>query len=242
MTVVAYKNSSFKVDRKLPLREQIYTMVRKLILTGTIKPGEGIDEKAMAAHLKVSRTPVREALKKLSDENLVEVVAQSGTKAAAIDRKEIEQAFLIRRALENESAAQAAKHVSAPHIDHLSEILRQHARAIESRNYVLAIGHDDRFHRYLTEMSDLPQLWRSIEISKAQLDRCRHLMLPRTGEAEATLEQHRAIIRGLNTGNPEIARASMASHLEATFKNTMRALEAGEIGADDFASEKTSLK
>ena len=238
MAAMPYKNSAFKVDRRLPLREQIYGMVRKLILTGAIKPGEGIDEKAMAAHLKVSRTPVREALKKLSDENLVAVVAQSGTKASSIDRKEIEQAFLIRRALENESAAQAATHVSQLHTDHLSEILRQHARAIEIHNYVLAISHDDRFHRYLTEMSDLPLLWRSIEISKAQLDRCRHLMLPRAGEAEATLEQHRAIIRGLNTANPETAREAMAAHLDATYKNTIRALEAGEIGADSFASDK----
>ena len=59
------------------MRDQIYPLVRRMILTGTIKPGEVIDEKDIAAQLKVSRTPVREAVKKLSDENLVEVIAQS---------------------------------------------------------------------------------------------------------------------------------------------------------------------
>jgi DNA-binding GntR family transcriptional regulator len=224
------KIPSLKVDRKLPLRDQIYAMVRSLILSGAIAPGEAIDEKAIAAQLKVSRTPVREALKKLSDEHLVDIVAQSGTRATSIDAKEIRQAFLIRRALEAESASLAAPRMTQEHADNLSEILRQHARAIEQQNYATAISHDDRFHRYLTEMSDLPLLWRSIEVSKAQLDRCRHLMLPRRGEAETTLEHHRRIIRALNLNNPDAAREAMKAHLDAAFETTIRAMEAGEIG------------
>ncbi len=224
------KIRTLKVDRKLPLRDQIYDMVRTLILTGAIGPGQAIDEKAIAAQLKVSRTPVREALKKLSDEHLVEIVAQSGTRASPIDPKEIEQSFLIRRALEAESATQAARRMTQEHADKLSEILHQHARAIEQKNFVAAVGFDDRFHRYLTEMSDLPLLWRSIEVSKGQLDRCRHLMLPRSGEAEATLEHHRRIIRALNLNNPEAARDAMMAHLNAAYETTLRAMEAGEIG------------
>ena len=68
-------------------------MVRALLLTGAIRPGEVIDEKAIAAQLNVSRTPVREAVKRLSDEHLVEVIAQSATRAARIDAKEIEESF-----------------------------------------------------------------------------------------------------------------------------------------------------
>ncbi len=81
--------SRSRLDRSRPMRDQIYPLVRRMILTGAIKPGEVIDEKAIAAQLNVSRTPVREAVKKLSDENLVEVVAQSGTRAARIARDEI---------------------------------------------------------------------------------------------------------------------------------------------------------
>ena len=229
------RSQAFKVNRKLPLRDQIYSMVRANILTGSIAAGQLIDEKAIALKLEVSRTPVREALKKLSDERLVEIVAQSGTRATAIDRRDIEQAFLIRRALEVESAAQAALKMNQDHADHLADILRLHARAIERRNYVQAIGFDDSFHKYLTDISDLPLLWRSIEISKAQLDRCRHMMLPRDGEAEATLEQHREIIRALNTGSQDKAREAMAKHLEAAFDNTIRAMEAGELGTSAVA-------
>ncbi|RPH69618.1 MAG: GntR family transcriptional regulator, partial [Hyphomicrobiales bacterium] len=67
-----------------PLRDQIYPIVKMLILTGAIRPGDIIDEKNIAAQLNVSRTPVREAVKRLSDEHLVEVIAQSATRAVRI--------------------------------------------------------------------------------------------------------------------------------------------------------------
>jgi GntR family transcriptional regulator, rspAB operon transcriptional repressor len=225
-----------KLDRRQSLREQIYALVRKLILTGKIAPGDIIDEKAIAAQLGISRTPVREAVKKLSDEHLVDVVAQSTTRAALIDRKEVEQAFLIRRALEMESAAQAALRMTPSYERVLLGILEFQARAIKRRRVGDAILHDDRFHRHIAEISDLPRLWRAIEISKAQLDRCRHIMLLRQGEAEATLQQHRAIIRALTTGKPERARTLMAQHLEAAYYSTLRAMDAGEIDAIGAAS------
>jgi GntR family transcriptional regulator, rspAB operon transcriptional repressor len=229
MTAMPFNLTKQKVDRKQPLRDQVYGVVRDLILSGDIRPGEVIDEKLIAAQLSMSRTPVREAVKKLSDEHLVDVVAQSGTRASKIDRHEVEQAFLIRRALETESAAQAATRMNDHHADTLSDILLRHARAIERKKFAEAIAQDDHFHRYIAEISDLPRLWKSVEISKAQLDRCRHLMLPRTGEGEATLEQHREIIRALNSKNAERARQAMAAHLEAAYGNAVKAIESGEI-------------
>ena len=226
---MAHELDASRLDRSRPLREQIYDLVRQLILTGKIAPGDVLDEKSIAASLNVSRTPVREAVKKLSDEHLVDVVAQSGTRATHIDRAEVEQAFLIRRALEMESAAQAAQRMTEAHADALNDLLLQHARAIERRRFAEAIATDDRFHRYIADISNLDRLWRAIDISKAQLDRCRHVMLPRQGQGEATLEQHRNIIRALNSHDAVRARRAMADHLEAAFSSTMRAIEAGEI-------------
>lgn len=222
--------SPARLDRTRPLRDQIYPIVKMLILTGAIRPGDIIDEKNIAAQLNVSRTPVREAVKRLSDEHLVEVIAQSATRAVRIDRNEIWQSYLTRRALEMESAAQAAPLMTQDHADRLSEILMQHARAVERRHFVEAIEQDDLFHRAITEVSGLPRMWQMIEISKAQLDRCRHLMLPRAGQAEATLEQHREIIRALNTHDPERARLAMRAHLDAAYKSTETVLDGPGLG------------
>jgi GntR family transcriptional regulator, rspAB operon transcriptional repressor len=71
----------------------------------------------------------------------------------------------------------------------------------------------------------LPRLWHMVEISKAHLDRCRHMLLPKVGEAAATLEQHRTIIRALNTKKPDAAREAMRQHLDNSYKGTVRMLE-----------------
>ena len=222
---MGYNLSSAKLDRRRPMRDQIYPLIRDLILTGQIAPGEVLDEKAIAAQLDISRTPVREAVKKLSDEHLVDVVAQSGTRVASIDRHEIEQAYLIRRALEMESAAHAAPRMTEAHAESLTEILLLHERAIEQKKFVKAIAIDDSFHRTIAQIADMPRLWHMVEISKAHLDRCRHTLLPRTGEATATLEQHREIIRTLNTKNPEAAREAMRNHLDHAYRGVDRMLQ-----------------
>ena len=224
MTVMDFDLSRAKLDRRRPMRDQIYPLIRDLILTGAIKPGDAIDEKAIAEQLSISRTPVREAVKKLSDEHLVDVVAQSGTRAAKIDAKEIEQAYLIRSSLEMESAAQAAPSMNDVHAEGLADILMLHERAIEQRKFIRAIAIDDSFHRYIANVAELPRLWNMVEISKAHLDRCRHMLLPLAGEAEATLEQHREIIRALNTKNPQVAREAMRKHLQSSYKSTLRML------------------
>jgi GntR family transcriptional regulator, rspAB operon transcriptional repressor len=214
-----------RLDRRFSLRDQIYGIVRTMILTGVIQPGETIDEKAIAAKLSVSRTPVREAVKKLSDENLVEVVAQSATRAAPMDRHEIEQSYLIRRALEIESASQAAGRMTQDHHDRLSDILHAHERAIERRQFVEAIRADDAFHEQIAMISNLPRLWQAIEISKAQIDRCRHIMVPRSGQAEATLQQHRDIMRAIASADPNGAGAAMRVHLEAAYQSAIKFLD-----------------
>jgi GntR family transcriptional regulator, rspAB operon transcriptional repressor len=207
-----------KLDRRRPMRDQIYPLIRDLILTGVIKPGDAIDEKGIALQLNISRTPVREAVKKLSDEHLVDVIAQSGTRAARVDAREIEQAYLIRRSLEMEIAFQAATRMNESHAEALHDNLMLHERAIEQKKFVKALAVDDNFHRSIALIAELPRLWHMIEISKAHLDRCRHMLLPRAGEAANTLEQHRTIIRALNTKKPEAAREAMREHLDTSYQ------------------------
>ena len=210
------------IDRSRPLREQVYMVVRRSILTGQYAPGTLIDEKTIALNFGVSRTPVREAVKKLSDENLVEVKAQSSTIVAPIDAKLIREAFLIRRALEVENVAQAAEKMNELHKDRMDELHLLHEHAIQRERYVDAIGWDDAFHRYISEISGLPRLWKAIEISKAQLDRCRYLTVPRPGRAQATLDQHRQIIDSLATRDQKLSRRMMRDHLEYSYRDIMK--------------------
>ena len=92
------------LKRGVALSEQVYQVVRGMIVSGRMRPGEAVIEATLAARLGVSRTPVREALKRISDEGLVDVFAQNGTFIAPISRKALEEAYVIRTALEAESA------------------------------------------------------------------------------------------------------------------------------------------
>ena len=214
--------------RPLSLASRIYEIARKRILTGELAPGGTIDEKAIAVEFGVSRTPVREAIKKLADENLVEVRARSRTLVKPIDRSLIHEAFLIRRALEVENIGHATARVTKADLHRLDDALMLHTLSIQRRQFVEAIGLDDGFHKLISQISGLPRLWHAIEVSKAHLDRCRYLTVPRPGLGEATLVQHRAIIKALAKRDAADARQAMADHLDKAYQGIVSFLDQAE--------------
>jgi DNA-binding GntR family transcriptional regulator len=225
----AFDLSDVRLVRTTPMREQIYAILRSLILTGKLPPGEPVDEKAIAAKLGVSRTPVHEAVMRLSHEGLVDVRAQSGTLVSKIYRNQIREAFLIRRALESECVAEAASRMTAVSRNRLEDLLMLHRAAIDRRSFVEAIGLDDDFHRAISEIAELPNLWHAIEVSKAPLDRCRYLTLPLDGKAAATLAQHRTVIDALASRSRSAARRAMKSHLDQAYEGILQFLHGSGI-------------
>ena len=211
-------------DRTRPLGPQIYARLRRAIVRGDLAPDEPIDERGVAAELGVSRTPVREAVRRLVDERFVDVVAQSSTRVAPLDPALLEESRLIRRTLEIESAAQAAPQMTERHVATLREALRVQSACIDDGRFGDAIRADDDFHHAIASVSGLERLWRTIELEKAHVDRCRHRMLSLPGEAEATLVQHRRILDALRSGDAARARAAMAAHLDTAWENTRHAL------------------
>ena len=143
------------LNRAIPLRDQVYSLVRKAIVTGKLAPGAPINEIDIATRLGISRTPVREAVKKVSDEGLVEVFAQHGTFVADIRREQVEEAYIIRIALELESIRRAAERITPSHVQDLEDIVNAHETAVKRSRYDEAIARDDDFHRYIAEVNGL---------------------------------------------------------------------------------------
>src|SRR5690606_5714358 len=191
------------LNRGIPLRDQVYALVRKAIVTGKLAPGAPINEIEIAGKLGISRTPVREAVKKVSDEGLVDVFAQNGTFVARISRKQVEEAYIIRIALELESIRRAAGVITAGQIQDLEDIVNAQEIAVKRSRFDEAIARDDDFHRYIAEVNDLAMLWKVVDISKAQMDRCRLLALPSPGAGHETIDQHRAILVALSRRDEE---------------------------------------
>jgi GntR family transcriptional regulator, rspAB operon transcriptional repressor len=213
------------LDRKSPLRDQIYQLIRTLVIIGQLRPGQPVNEVDIAEQLGVSRTPVREAVKRLSDEGLINVVAQSGTFITDISRRDLEEAYIIRNALELESVRRAAGAIEKRHVDELDDNIRAHQQAIGRKRYAEAIRLDDQFHRAIAEINGLSMLWRAVDISKAQMDRGRYLSIPLPGWGEVTINQHRAVLDALSRHDGDSAVAAMREHLDTSLQNTLSLLD-----------------
>ncbi len=209
------------LNRTLPLRDQIYQYIRGLIVSGQMRPGDAINEVSIAEQLGVSRTPVREAVKRISDEGLVNVFAQTGTFVAPISLKELEEAYVIRSALEMESAKRAASKLTAHHAELLEDNIVAHELAISRARYAEAIRLDDVFHRTIAEINDFQMLWRAVDISKAQMDRGRYMSIPKPGYGEITIQQHRLILKALQRHDGVAAAAAMREHLNTSLRNAL---------------------
>lgn len=218
-----------QLKRGVALSEQVYQVVRGLIVSGKMRPGDAVIEAALAAQLGVSRTPVREALKRLSDEGLIDVFAQSGTFIAPISRKALEEAYVIRTALETESVTRAAGRLTAAAAEAFADNLAAHERAIDRQRFGEAIRLDDTFHRMIAEVNELHMLWRAVDISKAQMDRGRHLAIPEPGRGAVTISQHRLILEAMLAGDADHAAQYMRDHLATSLQNTL------DIAADSIA-------
>lgn len=213
------------LSRQLPLSDQVYTLVRKAVVMGHLPPGAPINEVEIARRLGVSRTPVREAVKKVSDEGLIEVFAQHGTFVSDIRRSQVEEAYVIRIALEAESVERAAATITQRQVQDIEDIHHAHETAVRRARYDEAIARDDDLHRAIAEVNGLSMLWKVVDITKAQMDRCRLNSLPDPGAGLETIAQHRAIIDALAQRDPETARQAMKLHLSTSLRNTLRYLD-----------------
>ncbi len=218
-----------QLKRGVALSEQVYNVVRGLIVSGRMRPGEVINEAALAARLGVSRTPVREAVKRMSDEGMIDVFAQNGTFIAPISRKALEEAYVIRTALETESVARAAGCLIPAFSEAFADNIAAHELAIGRGHFAEAIRLDDAFHRMIAEVNGLHMLWRAVDISKAQMDRGRYLAIPKPGLGAVTISQHRQILDAMQKGHKAEAVRYMREHLATSLRNTL------DIAADSIA-------
>ncbi len=217
--------SEVTLDRAQPLRMQVYALVRRAIIAGQLLPGAAINEVEIASKLGVSRTPVREAVKKAVDEGLVDVFVQRGTFVASINRQQVEEAYIVRMALEAQSARFAAKNARLEQLHALEDILHDHEMALKRQKFARAMDQDDAFHMQLALVSDFSNLWRSVELSKAHIDRCRTHSIPAPGAGVKTIQEHRAILAAVADKDSNKAEAAMRTHLETSLRETLRYLD-----------------
>lgn len=207
--------------------DQIYETLRRAIVRLEMQPGSAISEKELCGRFEVSRTPVREALQRLAEEDLVDIHPHSGTWVSRISFALAEEGFVLRRALEVESVRRAAALVTEAGIAELDGLIARMRLTLRDDRLADYLEVDDAFHAAIARISAYPRIWKFIGLAKVQLDRMRQLSAPVPGHLAEVTEQHAAIVQALARRNAMQAELAMRIHLDSSFE-VMAAIYPGQ--------------
>lgn len=214
------RSSIAKLDiSREPMARQVTRALRQAIVTMQLAPGEMLSEQDLAQRFGVSRSPVREALIKLSEAGLVRVLPQRGTQVVKISKTAVEDGRFIRAAVESAVVREAALKATPAMLAELNASLGRQRKAQRSASTEEFLALDEEFHRLLAETAGRPSAWRMIEDIKPQMDRVRFLDMSKALPRHAVLAQHILIVDAIKASDPVAAELAMQQHLSEILRS-----------------------
>ena len=219
-------------DLNGPLASRVYTAVKSAILELDFLPGAVIRKSEVCDQLGLSRSPVSEALAKLSNEGLVDIVPQSGTRVARLSMASIKEDSFLREALEVAAARHAALHRSDETVARLARNIEMQKLLIEDADKEDFIRTDVAFHQVIMATTNIKRLPATVQSVSQHLDRARLLPLPEPGRLAETVSEHIEILDAIRDKDAEAAQDAMRRHVRQLIKR----LEPLEAARSDIFS------
>lgn len=232
--------SPLKLDNYKPLRELVFEALREAIITGALKPGERLMEVQLADELGVSRTPVREAIRKLEHEGFVVMIPRKGAYVADISLKDVVEIFDVRTALEALAAQLAAERASDEDLERTERILVEYGECVESGDIARLIEVDTRFHEAIYQMAGNSRLKQMLSLLGEQVMRYRTMTLSHKPRMRKALEEHRRIVEAIAARDAQRAARLAREHIESAEHALMALMAAkgsGEAAGDEESSD-----
>ncbi|QHQ35369.1 GntR family transcriptional regulator [Algicella marina] len=192
----------------------IYDDLRSAIIRMDLRPGDPVVEAHIRDRHGVSRTPVREAVLRLAEEGLVDVVSKSGTFVSRIPLVALREAIVARRALEAVTCAAAAERASESDVMSLRAIVQRQRERAETGDLEFFHDADDAFHAEVAAIAQYPGLWTMISNIRVQVERYRRLTLPQPGRMKMVVQEHAAVVDAIAAHDAETAVKAMHVHLD----------------------------
>lgn len=208
--------NDFSVDMNeyLPLRDVVFNTLRKAILKGELKPGERLMEIALAERLGVSRTPVREAMRKLELEGLVVMIPRRGAQVANITEKDLNDVLEVRMALENLSIENACTRMTEEQLGELLKTAREFEETMAEGNLVKLAEADVAFHEVIYRSSDNRRLNQVLNNLREQIYRYRVEYLKDEETRKLLVREHEEICEAIRSRNVKKAQEISYQHIE----------------------------
>jgi DNA-binding GntR family transcriptional regulator len=198
-------------DQDLSLHGKVIEELRQAILSGRLKPGERLVEGRLADEFGVSRNPVREAIRVLASEGLVEVTARRGASVASMSEQEARETIEVRALLEGQNARLAARRHDKEVLRRIEMVLNEGAEAVATGRYELLSDLNQQFHYELAEAGQNRVLG---DLLKKLRERTAMLFSPADPVRQArTWEEHAAILRAIINSDERAAAALAVEHV-----------------------------
>ncbi|MDD2233296.1 MAG: GntR family transcriptional regulator [Desulfitobacteriaceae bacterium] len=207
-----------KLDSYKPLREIVFESMRDAIISGVLKPGERLMEIQLAEEMGVSRTPVREAIRKLELESFAVMIPRKGAYVAGVSYKDFAEVFEMRTALEGLAAGLAAERITADEIEQMERVLL--LPDAEEMDLEKIVERDTDFHDLIYKASRNNRLQQMLANLREQIQRFRATSLAVPGRYIDAVKEHRVIVEALAEHNSELAKELMETHI-VTAENVM---------------------
>ena len=203
------------LDDQQSLTSQVFSLLKDLIITIKLYPGQLISEKEVAETLNASKTPVREAMIRLQAIGLVNIVPKSGTYVTTIQISRYIEACFIRLQLEVGAVRRAASQQNSwESILKMENILKQQETALENKESLEFFRLDQALHESFFIAAGIPGVWGAVKDSQADVNRIRHLKrLHNIRREGAVLKEHKAIVAAIRAGSPDDAETAMINHI-----------------------------
>jgi DNA-binding GntR family transcriptional regulator len=223
------------IARRATIGAQIHALLRQEIITGRLRPRAVLSEQEFAARFGVSRTPVREAMIKLSEEGLVEIFPQYGSFVAPIELRDVFDSQFVRESLECAAVAKAAERLDDLQARQLEAVIERQRASQRPQDRERFFRADEDMHRLLLKISGHENAWHFVESAKAQMDRVRFLAITIPRKQANILAEHQAVVDAVLARDPPRAVEAMRAHLRGIFR-TIELLRGDNI--DYFAEQQ----
>lgn len=199
-----------------PIRDIVYELLRKAILDGKIKPGERIVENDYAEMFHTSRTPIREALRKLEMEGFVEYLPRKGVIVKGFSLSDIIEIYEIRKSLECLAIRHVVAKISGQEIDQIRAIVQEMEKADQEDNIEQLVTICQQFHDTILHTSSMPRLTSMINTLQDYLERFKRVTLEKPERRGNAIKEHQEIFRAIDQRDINKAEELISQHIEAS--------------------------
>ena len=213
--------NDFSVDMNeyLPLRDVVFNTLRKAILKGELKPGERLMEIHLANKLGVSRTPIREAIRKLELEGLVNIIPNKGAYVTGISDKDVHDIYMIRSMLEGLCVRWATEHITQEQLEELDEIILLSEYHMDKGHSDQLAELDGRFHQILYEASQSRILDHVLSDFHKYVQLARRTSVKTEERAIKSIGEHNEILNAIKAKDAEKAGNLATIHIMHVMEN-----------------------